>query len=85
MVAKETKKVKVVIGGQPPSDLTARYNTTPVLVETFVKSLRYIGTVWRVSGSTRVGATQECRGLRQVEKDIRLQPQCNDWKQSLNR
>ncbi|MYF30303.1 MAG: DUF4338 domain-containing protein, partial [Gammaproteobacteria bacterium] len=43
---------------QLPLDWTARYNTTPVLMETFVETPRYTGAVYRASGWTLVGATQ---------------------------
>ena len=42
-----------------PRDWTERYNTTPVLIETFVETPRYTGArVYRASGWTRVGTTQ---------------------------
>ena len=41
-----------------PDDWTERYNTTPVLIETFVETPRYTGAVYRASGWTRVGTTQ---------------------------
>ena len=43
---------------QLPVDWTQRYNTTPVLIETFVETPRHTGAVYRASGWTRVGATQ---------------------------
>ena len=33
-----------------PGDWTERYNTTPVLIETFVETPRYTGAVYRASG-----------------------------------
>ena len=41
-----------------PDDWTERYNTTPVLIETFVETPRYTGAVYRASGWIRVGTTQ---------------------------
>ena len=41
-----------------PDDWTERYNTTPVLIETFVETPRYTGAVYRASGWIHVGATQ---------------------------
>ena len=41
-----------------PDDWTERYNTTPVLIETFVERPRYTGAVYRASGCIHVGTTQ---------------------------
>ena len=41
-----------------PPDWTRRYNTTPVLVETFVEVPRFTGGVYRASSWIRVGATK---------------------------
>ena len=35
---------------QLPEDWTERYNTTPVLIETFVETERFTGAVYKVSG-----------------------------------
>ena len=74
-----------------PRDWTERYNTTPVLIETFVETPRYTGAVYRASGWTRVGTTQG-RGRydrhtkrAQPKKDIWLRPLRKDWRRTLNR
>ena len=76
---------------QLPVDWTERYNTTPVLIETFVETPRYTGAVYRASGWTRVGTTQG-RGRYdrhtkrdQPKKDIWLRPLRKDWQRTLNR
>ena len=43
---------------QLPGDWTERYNTTPVLIETFVETPRFTGTLYKASGWIHVGATQ---------------------------
>ena len=76
--------------GELPADWTARYKTTPVLIETFVETPRYTGAVYRASGWIRVGATQG-RGRYgtnrsdKPRKDIWLRPLRKDWKRTLNR
>ena len=74
-----------------PEDWTERYNTTPVLIETFVETPRYTGAVYRASGWIPVGTTQG-RGRydrhtkrAQPKKDIWLRPLRKDWKRTLNR
>ena len=74
-----------------PRDWTERYNTTPVLIETFVQTPRYTGGVYRASGWIRVGTTQG-RGRydrhtqrAQPKKDIWLRPLRKDWRRALNR
>ena len=58
-----------------PDDWTERYNTTPVLIKTFVETPRHTGAVYRASGWIRVGATQG-RGRydrdRQYDKPKRM-------------
>ena len=41
-----------------PTDRTERYGTTPVLIETFLETLRYTGATYHASGWTRVGTTR---------------------------
>ncbi len=41
-----------------PRDWTRRYNTTPVLIETFVETPRFTGGVYRASAWIRVGTTR---------------------------
>ncbi len=68
-----------------------RYNTTPVLTETFVETPRYTGAVYRASGWTYVGTTQG-RGrydrdklYDRPRKDVWLRPLKREWKRTLNR
>ena len=63
-----------------PRDWTRRYNTTPVLIETFVEIPRFTGGVYRASGWIHVGTTQG-RGRYDThkqygkpKKDIWLRP-----------
>ena len=74
-----------------PEDWTERYNTTPVLIETFVQTPRFTGAVYRASGWTHVGTTQG-RGRYdrhtkrdQPKKDIWLRPLRKDWQRTLIR
>ena len=67
------------------------YNTTPVLIETFVETPRYTGAVYKASGWIHVGATRG-RGrydrdklYDEPRKDIWLRPLRRDWKRTLNR
>ena len=83
--------ILAIVRRQLPLDWTARYNTTPVLIETFVETPRHTGAVYRASGWTRVGATQG-RGhydrrnrYDKLKKDIWLRPLRKDWKGVLNR
>ena len=46
------------VEGVLPEDWTERYNTAPVLIETFVETPRYTGAVYKASGWLRVGTTQ---------------------------
>ena len=83
--------ILAIVRRRLPADWTARYNTTPVLIETFVETPRYTGAVYKASGWTRVGTTQG-RGRydrhterAQPKKDIWLRPLRRDWKRTLNR
>ena len=74
-----------------PLDWAERYNTTPVLIETFVETPRYTGAVYKASGWIHVGTTQG-RGrydrdklYDKPRKDIWLRPLRKDWKRALNR
>ena len=76
---------------QLPDDWTERYNTAPVLIETFVETPRYTGAVYKASGWLRVGTTQG-RGrydrdklYDKPKKDIWLRPLRKDWRRILNR
>ncbi len=82
--------ILALVRRQLPADWTARYKTTPVLIETFVETPRYTGAVYRASGWIRVGATQG-RGRYNMnnrsdkpKKDIWLRPLRKDWKRTLN-
>ena len=80
-----------IIRKRLPDDWTERYNTTPVLIETFVETPRYTGAVYRASGWTRVGTTQgrgrydRDRQSDKPKKDVWLRPLRRDWKRTLNR
>ena len=76
---------------QLPDDWTERYNTTPVLIETFVETPRFTGALYKASGWTHVGTTQG-RGRYdrhtrrdQPRKDVWLRPLRKDWRRTLNR
>ena len=76
---------------QLPDDWTKRYNTTPVLIETFVETPRFTGALHKASGWTLVGTTKG-RGRYdrhtrrdQPKKDIWLRPLRKDWRRTLNR
>ena len=56
--------ILAIIRRRLPDDWTERYNTTTVLIETFVETPRYTGAVYRASGWIHVGATQGARALR---------------------
>ena len=62
--------ILAIVRRQLPIDCTARYNTTPVLIETFVETPRYTGAAYRASGWTRVGATQGRGRYDMPKKDI---------------
>ena len=83
--------ILAIVRRRLPQDWTERYNTTPVLIETFVQTPRYTGAVYKASGWIRVGITQG-RGRydrhskrAQRKKDIWLRPLRKDWKRTLNR
>ena len=83
--------ILAIVRRRLPRDWADRYNTTPVLIETFVETPRYTGAVYKASGWTRVGTTQG-RGRydthmkrTQPKKDIWLRPLRRDWKRTLNR
>ena len=83
--------ILAIIRRRLPRDWAERYNTTPVLIETFVQTPRYTGAVYRASGWIHVGATQgrgryDRRKLYdKPRKDIWLRPLRKDWKRTLNR
>ena len=59
--------ILAIVRRRLPLDWTERYNTTPVLIETFVETPRYIGAVYRASGWIHVGTTRG-RGRYDREK-----------------
>ena len=83
--------ILAIVRRRLPGDWAERYNTTPVLIETFVETPRYTGAVYRASGWLHVGTTQG-RGrydrdklFDKPRKDIWLRPLRRDWKRTLNR
>ena len=74
-----------------PRDWTRRYNTTPVLVETFVEVPRFTGGVYRASGWIRVGTTKgrgrydTAKQYGKPIKDVWLRPLAKHWRRTLNR
>ena len=83
--------ILAIVRRRLPQDWAERYNTTPVLIETFVETPRYTGAVYRASGWTHVGTTQgrgrydRDRHYDKPKKDIWLRPLRRNWKQFLNR
>ena len=83
--------ILAVVRRRLPVDWTARCNTTPVPVETFVETPRHTGAVYRASGWIRVGTTQgrgrydRDKRYDKPKKDIWLRPLRKDWKRVLNR
>ena len=51
-------RILALIRRRLPKDWPERYNTMPVLIETFVETPRYTGAVYKASGWIRVGTTQ---------------------------
>ena len=83
--------ILAIVRRRLPLDWAERYNTMPVLIETFVETPRYTGAVYRASGWIHVGATKG-RGrydrdklYDKPRKDIWLRPLRKDWKRTLNR
>ena len=83
--------ILAIIRQRLPLDWTERYNTAPVLVETFVETPRYTGAVYRASGWIHVGTTQgrgrydRQKQFDKPKKDVWLRPLRKDWKRTLNR
>ena len=50
--------ILAIVRRRLPDDWAERYNTTPVLIETFVETPRHTGAVYNASGWIRVGTTQ---------------------------
>ena len=83
--------ILAIVRRRLPLDWAERYNTTPVLIETFVETPRYTGAVYRASGWIHVGTTQG-RGrydrdklYDKPKKDVWLRPLRKNWKRALNR
>ena len=76
---------------QLPQGWTERYNTTPVLIETFVETPQFADALYKASGWIHVGTTQGggCYDRHtkgdQPKKDIWLRPPRKDWRRTLNR
>ncbi len=74
-----------------PGEWVDRYNTTPVLIETFVETPRHVGTVYQASGWINVGTTQgrgrydRHKQYDKPQKTVWLKPLRKDWKRTLNR
>ena len=74
-----------------PRDWTRRYNTTPVLVETFVEVPRFTGGLYRASGWIRAGTTKgrgrydTAKQYGKPTKDVWLRPLAKRWRRTLNR
>ena len=83
--------ILAIVRRRLPEDWTERYNTTPVLIETFVETPRYTGAVYRASGWIHVGTTQgrgrydRDKQYDKPKKDIWLRPLRRDWQRTLNR
>ena len=83
--------ILAIIRRRLPEDWAERYNTIPVLIETFVETPRYTGAVYRASGWIHVGATQgrgrydRDKHYDKPKKDVWLRPLRRDWKRTLNR
>ena len=71
--------VLAIVRRRLPLDWTVRYNTTPVLIETFVETPRYVGAT---QGRGRYDTQNR---YDKPKKDIWLRPLRKDWKRILNR
>ena len=49
--------ILAIVRRRLPDDWAERYNTAPVLIETFVETPRHTGAVYKASGWIRVGTT----------------------------
>ena len=80
-----------VVCRQLPGQWTERYNTSPVLIETFVETPRFTGVTYKASGWVNVGTTQgrgrydRYKQYDKPKKDIWLRPLRKDWQRTLNR
>ena len=54
--------ILAIVRRRLPEDWTERYNTTPVLIETFVETPRYTGAVYRASARERTLSERHVRG-----------------------
>ena len=83
--------ILAIVRRRLPEDWAERYNTTPVLIETFVERPRYTGAVYRASGWIHVGTTQgrgrydRHKQYDKPKKDVWLRPLRRDWQRTLNR
>ena len=76
---------------QLPEDWQRQYQVVPRLMETFVETPRFPGTVYQAAGWIQVGTTKG-RGRYDTQnkyelpkKEIWLRPLRKDWKRILNR
>ena len=80
-----------VVCRQLPREWTERYNTSPVLIETFVETPRFTGATYKASGWVHVGTTQgrgrydRYKQYDKPKKAIWLRPLRKDWQRTLNR
>ena len=80
-----------VVCRQLPGAWTERYNTSPVLIETFVETPRFTGATYKASGWVHVGTTtgrgryDRDRQYDKPKKAIWLRPLRKDWQRTLNR
>ena len=83
--------ILAIVRRRLPEDWAERYNTTPVLIETFVETPRFTGTVYKASGWIHVETTQgrgrydRHKQYDKPKKDIWLRPLRKDWRRALNR
>ena len=56
--------ILAIVRRRLPGGWAERYNTAPVLIETFVQTPRYTGAVYKASGWIRVGDHPGTRALR---------------------
>ena len=76
---------------QLPEDWSERYNTTPVLIETFVETPRFTGALYKASGMdpcrnhSGSGTLRQTHQTGSAKKNIWLRPLRKDWRRTLNR
>ena len=84
-------KILALTAKQLPNDWLARYQYTPVLLETFVEAQRFSGTCYRAANWTHIGQTQGRGKLdrhhknAEPVKNIYLYPLQKHFRQTLRR